>query len=80
MLSKARIKLIRSLQIKKYRQQEQLFIVEGAKSVAELLKSDFVVELIAGTEEYLSTIDYLECVFLGHRLRNSRRLVQSVAP
>jgi TrmH family RNA methyltransferase len=57
MLSKARIKLIRSLQIKKYRQQEQLFVVEGAKSVAELLKSDFVIELVAGTGEYLSTID-----------------------
>jgi TrmH family RNA methyltransferase len=57
MLSKAKIKLIRSLQIKKYRQQEQLFVVEGAKSVAELLKSDFVIELIAGTAEYLSTVD-----------------------
>lgn len=56
MLSKAKIKLIRSLQIKKYRQQEQLFVVEGAKSVAELLKSGFSVELIAGTPEYLSTL------------------------
>ena len=56
MLSKAKIKLIRSLQIKKYRQQEQLFVVEGAKSVAELMKSDFIIELIAGTAEYLSTI------------------------
>lgn len=53
MLSKAKIKLIRSLQIKKYRQQEQLFVVEGAKSVAELLKSDFAVEMILGTAEYL---------------------------
>lgn len=53
MLSKAKIKLIRSLQIKKYRQQEQLFVVEGAKSVAELLKSDFAVEMVAGTTEYL---------------------------
>jgi TrmH family RNA methyltransferase len=57
MLSKAKIKLIRSLQIKKYRQQEQLFVVEGAKSVAELLNSDFTVELIAGTAGYLSTIN-----------------------
>ena len=57
MLSKAKIKLIRSLQIKKYRQQEQLFVVEGAKSVAELLKSDFHIEMIAGTGEYLSTIE-----------------------
>jgi len=57
MLSKAKIKLIRSLQIKKYRQQEQLFVVEGAKSVAELLKSDFHIELIAGTADYLATIE-----------------------
>lgn len=56
MLSKAKIKLIRSLQIKKYRQQEQLFVVEGAKGVAELLNSDFTTELVAGTAEYLSTL------------------------
>jgi len=56
MLSKAKIKLIRSLQIKKYRQQEQLFVVEGAKSVVELLNSDFTIDLIAGTGEYLSSL------------------------
>lgn len=57
MLSKAKIKLIRSLQIKKYRQQEQLFVVEGVKSVAELLKSDFDIELITGTADHLLTLD-----------------------
>ena len=56
MLSKAKIKLIRSLQIKKYRQQEQLFVVEGTRSVAELLDSDFVIELIVGMPRYLSTL------------------------
>jgi len=48
MLSKARIKFIKSLQLKKYRKQEQCFVVEGGKSVLELLHSDFeVVQLLA---------------------------------
>ena len=56
MLSKAKIKFIKSLQIKKYRRQEQCFIVEGAKSVRELLASDFEVQTLIGTAEFLSTI------------------------
>jgi len=45
-LSKKQEKLIRSLQQKKYRKQEQLFIVEGIKMVEEALKSEFDVEMI----------------------------------
>jgi len=56
MLSKAKIKFIKSLQIKKYRKQEQSFIVEGAKSVQELLKSDFEVTTLVATPEFLSTV------------------------
>lgn len=56
MLSKAKIKFIKSLQIKKYRKQEQCFIVEGAKSVRELLASDFDVKTLIGTTEFLSTV------------------------
>lgn len=56
MLSKAKIKFIKSLQIKKYRKQEQCFIVEGAKSVRELLTSDFDVQTVIGTTEFLSSI------------------------
>jgi RNA methyltransferase, TrmH family len=56
MLSKAKIKFIKSLQIKKYRRQEQSFIVEGAKSVRELLSSDFEVITLLGTVAFLSTI------------------------
>ncbi len=48
-------RLIKSLQIKKYRKQEQCFLVEGAKSVQELVASDFEVSLIAGTQDFLST-------------------------
>jgi RNA methyltransferase, TrmH family len=57
MLSKAKIKFIKSLQIKKYRKQEQCFIVEGAKSVRELLASDFKVKILLGTPAFLSSID-----------------------
>jgi TrmH family RNA methyltransferase len=54
MLSKAKIKFIKSLQIKKYRKQEQCFTVEGAKSVRELLSSDFETIMLLGTTEFLS--------------------------
>lgn len=54
MLSKARIKFIKSLQVKKYRQQEQCFTVEGAKSVIELLNSDFQTDLVVVTTGFLA--------------------------
>lgn len=56
MLSKAKIKFIKSLQIKKYRKAEKSFIVQGAKSVRELLKSNFETHLLLGTAEFLSTV------------------------
>ena len=56
MLSKARIKFVKSLQIKKYRKQEQCFIVQGAKSVQELLRSDFETLFVTGTPAFLETL------------------------
>src|SRR5258708_11596458 len=53
MVSKAKIKFIKSLQVKKYRKQEQSFVVEGAKSVSELLDSDFDVVWLAASESFL---------------------------
>ncbi|WAC12320.1 TrmH family RNA methyltransferase [Dyadobacter pollutisoli] len=52
MLSKNRIKYINSLKIKKYRQQHGAFMVEGAKSVLELLDSDFETEVVLATKEF----------------------------
>ncbi|HEV7380946.1 MAG TPA: RNA methyltransferase [Dyadobacter sp.] len=52
MLSKNRIKYINSLKIKKYRQLNQSFIIEGAKSVLELIRSDFDVEFVLATQEF----------------------------
>jgi len=53
MISKSKLKFIKSLQIKKYRHQEQCFLVEGAKSVLEVLDSDFNIETILLTDDFL---------------------------
>lgn len=57
MLSKAKIKFIKSLQVKKYRKQEQCFVVQGAKSVQELLASDFEVTLVLGTTDFFRQLN-----------------------
>ena len=50
MVSKNQIKLITSLQHKKYRVEHQLFIAEGVKVIQELLASNFVLEHLFETE------------------------------
>ena len=53
MLSKTKIKYINSLQLKKHRESEGFFIVEGEKSVLEFVRSDFQISELFGTEEFL---------------------------
>lgn len=52
MLSKAVAKYIKSLQVKKYRHQHQAFVVEGAKSVLELLQSGIELQHLFVTEAF----------------------------
>lgn len=52
MLSKNTVKFIKSLHQKKYRTEEGLFFVEGEKSVVEVLKSDFLVDLLLVTDSF----------------------------
>ncbi len=52
MITKNQIKYINSLQQKKFRIEHQSFVVEGAKSVLELLKSDFEIELLFVTDDF----------------------------
>ncbi|MBP6386749.1 MAG: RNA methyltransferase [Pseudarcicella sp.] len=52
MLSKNESKFIQSLQNKKIRHETQLFTVEGAKSVVELLDSDFKIKELLSTEVF----------------------------
>ena len=55
MLSKNKIKLIRSLDRKKIRDQEKLFLVEGDKMVIEAIRSEHLVELLCATERFLES-------------------------
>ncbi len=53
MLSKSQISFINSLKQKKYREEHQLFIAEGAKIVPELLNSSIVVKQVYATSDFL---------------------------
>ncbi|GAB3575585.1 RNA methyltransferase [Spirosoma luteolum] len=52
MLSKNQSKYIQSLHQKKFRQLHGAFLVEGAKSVQEVLSADFTIELLVSTEAF----------------------------
>ena len=52
MITKNQIKYINSLQQKKFRVEHQSFVVEGAKSVLELLNADFELELLFVTDDF----------------------------
>ncbi len=56
MLSSAQIKNIKSLHLRKNRESEGLFIVEGVKMAGELLKSDFEIQGIYGTEKWVQAV------------------------
>lgn len=53
MISKQKQKLIKSLQLKKYRKQSQNFLIEGEKSVLELLNSRFKINTILATSHFI---------------------------
>ena len=52
MVSKSLGKYVQSLQQKKFRQEHGAFLVEGAKSVLELLASDYQTDLLLATEPF----------------------------
>lgn len=56
MVSKNQIKLISSLQQKKFRQLNQLFIAEGVKVIQELLDANFELEHIYTTESLFKSV------------------------
>ena len=65
------IKLARSLHHKKYRDQEQLFLVEGRRSVQEALASPKLVHMLFiqedGAEEYADLQD-IDCYILDAKM------------
>jgi len=52
MLSKSQIKLITSLKQKKYRLQHGFFVVEGVKTIKELLQSNLTLHALYTTETF----------------------------
>ena len=65
MLSNSQIKRFRSLQIKKFRLEEKLFLIEGHRLVEEALKANAQLLNIWCTEDYINThrnfIGELDC-------------------
>ena len=59
MLGRNRIKLIKSLEHKKFRNQERLFVAEGDKLVKSLLESGTEVVFLAGTPGFLGEVEPL---------------------
>ena len=53
-MSKARIKYMKSLQLKKHRDREGVFLVEGEKSVLEFINSKFKVQTVLGTDDFIT--------------------------
>ena len=52
MISKAKQRLVKSLQSKKIRQKHQLFLVQGEKGVSETLDSDYQVDTVFVTDHF----------------------------
>jgi TrmH family RNA methyltransferase len=57
MISKNQIKLIKSLQQKKYRKLYQLFIAEGVKVIQELLNSNYELVELFTTQELFPNVE-----------------------
>ena len=57
MVVKNQIKLIKSLQQKKYRTRHGLFVVEGVKTVVELLKSEIIPHHVYATDGISLDVD-----------------------
>ena len=58
MITKSTVKSIQSLKQAKYRKEHQLFIVEGRKTVEELLGSSFETVALYSTERFLNEYEF----------------------
>jgi RNA methyltransferase, TrmH family len=56
MVSKAKIKFITSLQIKKFRDEERLFVIEGDKLVREFLAARVSIETLVAKPEFINSL------------------------
>ena len=54
MISKTKIKFIKSLQNKKVRDEEKLFVIEGDKLVKEFLIANIPIKILVAKPEFLN--------------------------
>ncbi|MDF3076535.1 MAG: aviRb [Sphingobacteriaceae bacterium] len=71
MLSKSQISFVRSLQLKKFRREYNLFVVEGIKSVIEFIHSDYFIDAIFCTADALPKLG---------KLSNKIKLIEAAVP
>ena len=67
LISKSQIKLITSLQQKKYREKEGLFFAEGPKIIKDLVASGAKLHTLFATDNFLDTENYVS--ISGFRLK-----------
>lgn len=69
MLPKSQIKLITSLKQKKFRQEHQLFVAEGIKTIQELLNSHFKLHQLYTTTLDFGVLDDLQTLITPKELK-----------
>ena len=75
MISKQQTKYVKSLKLKKYRKKAELFLVEGAKNVIELLSSDFEIQCLFVTEKFMTEFPNLRISELDYAICTEKELV-----
>lgn len=78
MITNKDVKFIKSLQLKKYRNRENSFVVEGEKNVLELLKSNLEISQLYLTENFQAKhIDILKCSVSSFETSTEKELVKA---
>lgn len=75
MISKQRVKFVKSLKLKKYRKKAALFLVEGARNVIELLSSDYEIQNLFVTEKFLNEFPHHLTFKFDYEICSEKELV-----
>jgi len=67
MVSKNQIKLIHSLQQKKYRNLHDLFVVEGEKGIVEFLEAQFEPHILFHTDGFIPKNHYKQAILINDK-------------
>ncbi|WP_461630205.1 TrmH family RNA methyltransferase [Labilibaculum euxinus] len=79
MLSKNQIKLITSLQQKKFRDQHQLFVAEGNKLVSDLVEAKTEVEFLIYTKEWKESNSIYNKTKISNRIETDATQIKKIS-